>query len=76
MKIYKDSKKIAIAWVENYTPHSSVMPEIAQKQKLAKDISKAIDKYVRAAIAYVHCGDKEATNRNFKEFKNIMKHDL
>ncbi len=37
-EITDKARDIAVAWVENYTPHGSIMPEIAQKQKLASDI--------------------------------------
>lgn len=37
-EIHPEAKKIAIAWIENYKPYSSPMPEIAQKIKLASDI--------------------------------------
>jgi hypothetical protein len=36
--ITEEAKHIAIEWCENYVPYGSVMPEIAQKQKLASDI--------------------------------------
>ena len=37
--IDEEAKQIAIAWVENWKgPNSTVMPDIAQKQKLASDI--------------------------------------
>jgi uncharacterized protein YecE (DUF72 family) len=37
-EITEGAKAIAVAWVENYTPNGSIMPEIAQKHKLASDI--------------------------------------
>lgn len=83
-KIYKGSKEIAIAWVDGYKPHSSIMPEIAQKRKLAEDITKAIDKYVRSAISFTIMENpvksrrisSQLVNKTFKEFKDIMKYDL
>lgn len=37
-EIDSEARRIAIAWIEGYKPYNSIMPEIAQKQKLASDI--------------------------------------
>lgn len=37
-EIHPEARKIAVSWIENYQPYSSMMPEIAQKVKLASDI--------------------------------------
>lgn len=38
LEITDKAREIAVAWVENYTPYGSTLPEIAQKHKLASDI--------------------------------------
>lgn len=43
--IHPEARNIAVAWIENYQPNNSIMPEIAQKVKLASDI-------MNFAIAY------------------------
>lgn len=42
-EIHPTAKEIADAWIENYRPYQSVMPEIAQKIKLASDIMNFAD---------------------------------
>jgi len=47
IQIDDDVKMVAIAWIENYIPNGSIMPEIAQKFKLAEDIQVLINKRLK-----------------------------
>jgi hypothetical protein len=45
--IDKEAREIAVAWIENYKgPGMTIMPDIAQKQKLASDIINYANKRV------------------------------
>lgn len=69
-KIDVEAKHIAIAWVENFKPHSSIMPEIAQKQKLASDIQnfaisklkEALKKFPNDGRLFVYSDIKQVLN--------------
>lgn len=49
-EITDEAREIAVAWIENYVPHSSIMPEIAQKQKLASDIMNYAKNHYREQV--------------------------
>jgi hypothetical protein len=56
MKIDPEVNLVAVLWIENYVPYGSIMPEIAQKDKLAEDIQRLVNK-----------ASKEAFNAGFKK---------
>lgn len=43
IEITPQVKSLAISWIENYIPNGSMMPEIAQKWKLAEDIQRIVN---------------------------------
>jgi len=43
IEIHPEVKKLAILWIEGYAPNGSIMPEIAQKYKLAEDIQRIVN---------------------------------
>jgi CRISPR/Cas system CMR subunit Cmr4 (Cas7 group RAMP superfamily) len=43
-------RKVAVLWIENYVPNGSIMPEIAQKFKLAEDIQRLVNEASKEAF--------------------------
>ncbi|HEY3405397.1 MAG TPA: hypothetical protein VGK59_18560 [Ohtaekwangia sp.] len=44
-EISDEAHEIAVRWIENYEPYGSLMPEIAQKHKLASDFMNFARRY-------------------------------
>lgn len=49
-EITDEARDIAAAWIDNYIPYGSPMPEIAQKHKLASDIMNYAKNHYRQQV--------------------------
>lgn len=78
-EIDKEAREIATAWIENYKgPGTTIMPDIAQKQKLASDLINYAERRVSLRTRqYAEQIDKlllelEKANEAIKSLKNAI----